>query len=100
MVSELEVQNLLEEDRILDFPSIGRHRGILLSSSRGRLFLLLLSKERFKSSQNLISIYFVVEISNEILALFSCDISMNPFVDGVIYLHCVFVGHFSFDVHF
>ena len=100
MVSELEVQNLLEEDRKLDFPSIGSHRGIMLSSSRRRLFLLFLSKERLKSSQNLICIDFVVEISNKILALFSCDISMNPFVDGIVDLHCVFVGHFCFDVHF
>ena len=94
MVSELEVQNLLKKDSKLYFPSIGGHRSVMLSSSRGSLFLLFLSKERFKSSQNLICIDFIVEISNEILALFSCDIAVNSFVNSVVDLYCVFVGHF------
>ena len=99
MVSQLEVQDLLEEYLELYLASLVCHRCVGVTSTMRCLFFLLFSEERFKAAQNLISVKFVVEIPDEILTLFNCDLPMHPFIDSVVDLKGVFVGHLCLDMH-
>ena len=67
--SELKIENLLQrKTEKLNFAFLSSHGGIMLSSSGWCLFFAFFSKIGFQSSQDLVSIVFIVEISDKIFA--------------------------------
>lgn len=61
--------------------------------------LLPVEEEGLKFPEDLCCVKLIVEVANEVLALFVGDLAMQAFVHGFIDFRDVFVGHFGLDVH-
>ena len=102
MVFQLKVQDMLQKYWELYLSTIRYHWVLrsLTSSVGGGIFFLLLDESHFYFPQNFSRIILIIEISNEILALFVRNFSIDLLMEHIVDFISIFVRHFGFDMHF